>query len=514
MLVRLSMDPNPPRRARSRARGRHPPALDQIGQPREHPPKKSGQLHGAGQAKAPSSRSQTRNMPGQSGPPSLVRLSMDPNPPRRARSRARGRHPPALDQIGQPREHPPKKSGQLHGAGQAKAPSSRSQTRNMPGQSGPPSLVRLCMDPNAIRRTRRRARGRHPPALDQIGQPREHPPKISGQLHGAGQAKAPSSRSQTRNMPGQSRPHSVEQVTSGSGNFKTDDKYIVEDESVPVPIDRILLPIRTLPDLEFPDNLKSHTEYNRNLVREKNKLIQLPCQPNVVTLFENYIRYLARKNFSDNKTTKRESQPEVLNKEQLEIRYTLCVETLDGVRICFNTFLFEMLLVNKDEQAQYHEALKMTLQPPQNNIISQNGEQDYDNVPNYEELESNDNKNNVKAKRGNTHKPTSQYASSDISLTKSHCSKTVKDTFEKACDEYVLKADSWKAVPDSTYDEEIKQPAVVYGVYHLLRLLENLPKILARTKIDDERLSVVYSYCNGLLKYLSTQTYLFEKQDG
>ena len=75
------------------------------------------------------------------------------------------------------------------------------------------------MDPNATRRTRRRARGRHPPALDQIGQPREHPPKKSGQLHGAGQAKAPSSRSQTRNMPGQSRPHSVRNTFLNSKIF-------------------------------------------------------------------------------------------------------------------------------------------------------------------------------------------------------------------------------------------------------------------------------------------------------
>jgi len=51
--------------------------------------------------------------------------------------------------------------------------------------------------------------------------------------------------------------------------------------------------------------------------------------------------------------------------------YTLCVEVLDSLRICFNTFLFGMLLVNKDEQAQYYEALKVTLQPPANNIISQ-----------------------------------------------------------------------------------------------------------------------------------------------
>lgn len=57
------------------------------------------------------------------------------------------------------------------------------------------------------------------------------------------------------------------------------------------------------------------------------------------------------------------------------------------------------------------------------------------------------------------------------SLTKSQCSKIVQDTFEKVRDEYVSKADTWKAVPDSAYDEETKQPAIVYGVYHLLRLL-------------------------------------------
>lgn len=43
--------------------------------------------------------------------------------------------------------------------------------------------------------------------------------------------------------------------------------------------------------------------------------------------------------------------------------------------------------------------------------------------------------------------------------------------FEKVRDEYVSKADTWKAVPDSAYDEETKQPAIIYGVYHLLRLL-------------------------------------------
>lgn len=49
-------------------------------------------------------------------------------------------------------------------------------------------------------------------------------------------------------------------------------------------------------------------------------MVQLPCQPNVVTLLESYLKYLARNNFSDNKATKKKRQPEILDKKQLEKR--------------------------------------------------------------------------------------------------------------------------------------------------------------------------------------------------
>lgn len=91
---------------------------------------------------------------------------MDPNPPRRARGRARGGYPP--NQIGQSRGPPP----------------------------------------------------------DQIGQPRGPPPNQMGQLRGPRPAQAPPSRPQVRNILGQSGPQSVEQVTSGLGNLKTGDALI------------------------------------------------------------------------------------------------------------------------------------------------------------------------------------------------------------------------------------------------------------------------------------------------
>lgn len=124
-------------------------------------------------------------------------------------------------------------------------------------------------------------------------------------------------------------------------NNSLDVESMVEDNNVPVPGNTILLPKRILPDLDFPDNLKYETGYNCHLAHDKKivrnihieynytcyellqilfQLVQLPCQPNVVTLLENYLKYLARNNFSDNKATKKSRQPEVLNKQQLEKR--------------------------------------------------------------------------------------------------------------------------------------------------------------------------------------------------
>lgn len=56
------------------------------------------------------------------------------------------------------------------------------------------------------------------------------------------------------------------------------------------------------------------------------------------------------------------------------------------------------------------------------------------------------------------------------SLSDVRCSQVIHDLFKKVRDVNVAKADQWKAVPDSAYYEEEKQPAVIYGVYHLLRL--------------------------------------------
>lgn len=46
----------------------------------------------------------------------------------------------------------------------------------------------------------------------------------------------------------------------------------------------------------------------------------------------------------------------------------MCIEVLDGIRICFNTYLLKELLISENEEAQYFEMLNMSIQPPVNNM--------------------------------------------------------------------------------------------------------------------------------------------------
>lgn len=51
--------------------------------------------------------------------------------------------------------------------------------------------------------------------------------------------------------------------------------------------------------------------------------------------------------------------------------FRICIEVLDGLRICFNYFLFKKLLINENEQSQYYNAIGMILSPPEDNVSPQ-----------------------------------------------------------------------------------------------------------------------------------------------
>ncbi|XP_047740862.1 male-specific lethal 3 homolog isoform X1 [Hyalella azteca] len=111
--------------------------------------------------------------------------------------------------------------------------------------------------------------------------------------------------------------------------------------------------------LEIPAVLKSVLERDHFFIKEKNKLVQLPCPPAALTVLESYVvffasRYLAR--------TSERRRSETRLKDKAYLTLGLCKEVMDGLRVLFDFHLKSHLLYT--EEAHQAASLASSQPPP------------------------------------------------------------------------------------------------------------------------------------------------------
>lgn len=143
--------------------------------------------------------------------------------------------------------------------------------------------------------------------------------------------------------------------------------------------------------LELSESLKRILELDYELITKKDKVLNLPADPNIVTILEGYVKHCAVNHLCG-----------ISDKPQRRFRYhhqnnkmrdldracrslNICKEVVDGVRIYFDFTLGDLLLYNQ-EREQY-EQLRMTKRIKQecievfdelSNIVKQEGEEEDD----------------------------------------------------------------------------------------------------------------------------------------
>ncbi|GBO35065.1 hypothetical protein AVEN_108467-1, partial [Araneus ventricosus] len=81
-------------------------------------------------------------------------------------------------------------------------------------------------------------------------------------------------------------------------------------------------------------------------------LVKLPCQPNVITILEAFVKHLAAKLLcaSPPRNSKNGKQ---LMPDDVQNKLNLCKETMDGIRVYFD-FTLPHLLLYRQEKKQYY----------------------------------------------------------------------------------------------------------------------------------------------------------------
>ncbi|KAG9492427.1 MSL complex subunit 3 isoform X2 [Eleutherodactylus coqui] len=319
--------------------------------------------------------------------------------------------------------------------------------------------------------------------------------------------------------------------------------------------------------IEIPDILKKKLEEDCYYINKRKRLVKLPCQTNIITILESYVKHFAiNAAFSANERIRHHQTTSNVN---MNLHYVppeknveLCKEMVDGLRITFD-FTLPLILLYPYEQAQFKKVISSKFFLPIKEVTSignRNQEevspsppllnpptpQSTDSQPTTGEsttpkrrrtepdiLQSlrrstrhstscdrmSESSASPQPKRRHPETPTSMPklflhlekktpvhsgSSSPITLTPSKEGSSVFSGLEGRRNNELNEVLSWKLMPENyPQSDQPPPPSYIYGSQHLLRLFVKLPEIMGKMFFAEKNLKVLLKHFELFLRFLA-----------
>uniref|UniRef100_A0A2K6PJZ2 MSL complex subunit 3 n=1 Tax=Rhinopithecus roxellana TaxID=61622 RepID=A0A2K6PJZ2_RHIRO len=319
--------------------------------------------------------------------------------------------------------------------------------------------------------------------------------------------------------------------------------------------------------IEIPEVLKKQLEDDCYYINRRKRLVKLPCQTNIITILESYVKHFAiNAAFSANE---RPRHHHVMPHANMNVHYIpaeknvdLCKEMVDGLRITFD-YTLPLVLLYPYEQAQYKKVTsskfflpikesatstnrsqeELSPSPP---LLNPSTPQSTESQPttgepatpkrrkaepealqslrrstrhsaNSDRLSESSASPQPKRRQQDTSAsmpklflhlekktPVHSRSSSPIPLTPSKEGSAVFAGFEGRRTNEINEVLSWKLVPDNyPPGDQPPPPSYIYGAQHLLRLFVKLPEILGKMSFSEKNLKALLKHFDLFLRFLA-----------
>ncbi|XP_012290672.1 male-specific lethal 3 homolog isoform X2 [Aotus nancymaae] len=319
--------------------------------------------------------------------------------------------------------------------------------------------------------------------------------------------------------------------------------------------------------IEIPEVLKKQLEDDCYYINRRKRLVKLPCQTNIITILESYVKHFAiNAAFSANE---RPRHHHVMPHANMNVHYIpaeknvdLCKEMVDGLRITFD-YTLPLVLLYPYEQAQYKKVTsskfflpikesatstarsqeELSPSPP---LLNPSTPQSTESQPttgepatpkrrkaepeglqslrrstrhtaNCDRLSESSASPQPKRRQQDTSAsmpklflhlekktPVHSRSSSPIPLTPSKEGSAVFAGFEGRRTNEINEVLSWKLVPDNyPPGDQPPPPSYIYGAQHLLRLFVKLPEILGKMSFSEKNLKALLKHFDLFLRFLA-----------
>nr|XP_021485024.1 male-specific lethal 3 homolog isoform X3 [Meriones unguiculatus] len=324
--------------------------------------------------------------------------------------------------------------------------------------------------------------------------------------------------------------------------------------------------------IDIPEVLKKQLEDDCYYINRRKRLVKLPCQTNIITILESYVKHFAiNAAFAANE---RPRHHHAMMHAHMNVHYVpaeknvdLCKEMVDGLRITFD-YTLPLVLLYPYEQAQYKKVTsskfflpikesstttnrsqeELSPSPP---LLNPSTPQSTESQPqagepatpkrrkaepealqslrrstrhsaNCDRLSESSSSPQPKRRQQDTSAsmpklflhlekktPVHSRSSSPIPLTPSKEGSAVFAGFEGRRTNEINEVLSWKLVPDNyPPGEQPPPPSYIYGAQHLLRLFVKLPEILGKMSFSEKNLKALLKHFDLFLRYFITLSHL------
>ncbi|KFU86032.1 Male-specific lethal 3, partial [Chaetura pelagica] len=319
--------------------------------------------------------------------------------------------------------------------------------------------------------------------------------------------------------------------------------------------------------IEIPEVLKKKLEEDCYYINRRKRLVKLPCQTNIITILESYVKHFAiNAAFSANERSRHHQMTPHAN---MNLHYVppeknveLCKEMVDGLRITFD-FTLPLILLYPYEQAQFKKVTssKFFLPIKENSTNTNRNQEELSpsppllNPPTPQSTDSqpatgepatpkrrkaepeilqslrrstrhssncdrlSESSASPQPKRRHLETPASMPklflhlekktpvhsgSSSPITLTPSKEGSAVFTGFEGRRNNELNEVLSWKLMPENyPPSDQPPPPSYIYGSQHLLRMFVKLPEILGKMCFPDKNLKALVKHFEMFLRFLA-----------
>ncbi|CAG9809408.1 unnamed protein product [Chironomus riparius] len=299
--------------------------------------------------------------------------------------------------------------------------------------------------------------------------------------------------------------------------------------------------------LHIGEHLKSHLEFDNFKVTKEKNYAKLPAKLPILAILENFVKSYAikvvtapqqeqvkpKRRSSILGIIKKEHKVKSIDYEAISNNIDLCKEVADGLRVYFNFILKDFLLYTEEkeeyERIMSEENLKDFQYDPGEPLMLDNffsKSEPFVPIPENQQqpetpenltpslasekristrLRSHSLKTDDDEKPENLSSMASTSSNDSLPIMELHRKgifskewKPLNSGLTSAAYKIIEEVFNWRMVGDDSNPE----PSMIFGIYHLSRLVVKLPEFLSATPMNEEKMALLLKYLDAFVEFL------------